>query len=174
MNLSIDTSKTATPAKPARLTYAMVKATLAAIGVSINPNDWNEYRVNVRGADPEQAQFAERGNTQEDQQFALREALQIGQAMAACEEAAIVKAANEARKAATVTTPTKYRLGSSGLVYAPGIVAYAVNGFAFKSDRAKLVKLIADCWSIPAHAATALLSKSAPYEIENEAVVFTA
>jgi hypothetical protein len=65
-----------------------------------------------------------------------------------------------------------YRLGSSGLVYAPGVVAWAINGYAFKRDRKSMRDVIAKTWSVPNDAADALLSKKVPYTIDDEAVVF--
>lgn len=172
MNLSANTTPAAaSSATPARLTFAKVRAALADIGVSIAPNDWNEYRVNARGNDPEEAALIDRGHTREDQQHALEEALMEGRAMAERERVSPVAAAVVAAKAKGA--PVTYRLGSSGFVHAPGIVAYAVNGYVFKSDRAKMVKLIADCWSIPLDASAALLSKASPYHLDGETVVFT-
>lgn len=67
-----------------------------------------------------------------------------------------------------------YNLGSSPMFYAPGIVAWAINGYAFKRDRKVMVKVIADGWNIPRDAAVALLSKKVPYEIKGEVVSFSA
>jgi len=65
-----------------------------------------------------------------------------------------------------------YRLGSSPAIYAPGIVAWAINGYAFKRDRANMVRVLTDGWKLPKDAAKALLSKSVPYKVEDETVVF--
>lgn len=70
--------------------------------------------------------------------------------------------------------PQTYRLGSNGVFYAPGIVAWAINGYAFKRDRDAMVNVIVAGWHIPEAAAHALLSKAVPYEIDGEVVVFTA
>jgi len=67
-----------------------------------------------------------------------------------------------------------YRLGSSPLVHAPGIVAWARNGYAFPKDRKAMTRVIADTWSIPASAAKALLSGKSPFTVEGETVVFSA
>lgn len=69
---------------------------------------------------------------------------------------------------------TRYRLGSSGLVHAPGIVAWAINGYAFKKDRKHLLTVITNTWKIPEEAAHALLNKTVPYEVDGEVVVFEA
>ena len=72
-----------------------------------------------------------------------------------------------------------YRLGSSPMVHAPGVVAWAINGYAFKRDRANMVRVICEGWQgVPEHAAHALLSKRAAFTIEDSAqgdvVVFEA
>ena len=66
-----------------------------------------------------------------------------------------------------------YRLGSNQMVFAPGMVEWAINGAAFKKDRAKMVNVIAATWSVPKDAATALLTQKIPYTIEEETVVFS-
>jgi hypothetical protein len=68
----------------------------------------------------------------------------------------------------------KYKLGSNEAVYAPGMVAWAINGAAFKSDAPQMIKVIAAGWNVPAEAAKALVMKKVPYKIEGEAVVFEA
>jgi hypothetical protein len=65
-----------------------------------------------------------------------------------------------------------YRLGSNSFVSAPGIVAWAINGYAFKRDRENMI-LVISSWGVPREAAKALLSKSVPYTVEGETVVFT-
>ncbi len=67
-----------------------------------------------------------------------------------------------------------YRLNSNGLIFAPGMVAWAMNGYRFKRDRSNMVKVIADGWNIPKEAVEALLSGQVPHTIEKETVVFTA
>jgi len=67
-----------------------------------------------------------------------------------------------------------YRLGSSPMIYAPGIVAWAINGYAFKRDRANMVRVLCDGWKIPEQAAHELLSKRAAHTIDGETVVFSA
>jgi hypothetical protein len=68
----------------------------------------------------------------------------------------------------------KYNLGSSEAVYAPGVVAFAINGAHFKKDAPMLIKMVADCWSVPLPAAKALVMKKVPYKVEGEKVVFVA
>lgn len=68
---------------------------------------------------------------------------------------------------------TTYRLGSSPAVHTPGIIAWAINGYHFEDDRPQLRKVIVDTYSLPETAADQLLSKSVPYSIEGETVIFT-
>lgn len=68
---------------------------------------------------------------------------------------------------------TTYRLGSSPAVHTPGIIAWAINGYHFEDDRPQLRKVIVDTYSLPETAADQLLSKSVPYSIDGETVVFT-
>ena len=71
-------------------------------------------------------------------------------------------------------TDRTYRLGSSPMVYAPGITVWARSGYLFPKDRPQMVKIISETWSIPQDAAHDLLSGSAPYTIDGETVVFSA
>lgn len=67
-----------------------------------------------------------------------------------------------------------YRLGSNELVHAPGVIAWAINGYAFKRDRAALRRVIVDGWpGVPAAAARQLLSGSLPYTVHGDTVVFS-
>jgi hypothetical protein len=66
-----------------------------------------------------------------------------------------------------------YRLGSSGFVSAPGLVAWAINGYAFKADRKKLLAVMQAWQGVPDDALKALLSKEVPFTVEDEAVVFS-
>jgi hypothetical protein len=59
------------------------------------------------------------------------------------------------------------------MVYAPGIVKWAMSGYWNKPDRKQLEKVIAEGWKIPVEAARALLSKTVPFTVEGETVVFT-
>lgn len=69
--------------------------------------------------------------------------------------------------------PKTYRLASSGLVYTPGLIAWAINGYAFKEDRDGILRIICTTYSIPLRAAEALLSETVPYTVEDGAVIFT-
>jgi len=39
-----------------------------------------------------------------------------------------------------------YRLGSSPLVHAPGLIAWAINGYAFPRDRTVILRVVTDTW----------------------------
>lgn len=69
---------------------------------------------------------------------------------------------------------TTYKLGSSKMVYAPGMVAWAKNGYVFKKDRKAILGVITGGWGVPIAAAKALLSGKVAYKVEGEVVVFTA
>lgn len=68
---------------------------------------------------------------------------------------------------------TTYRLASNGLCHTPGILAWAINGYAFPRDRARLTAVFVDGYGLPKPAAKALLSGDAPHTIEGDSVVFT-
>jgi hypothetical protein len=68
---------------------------------------------------------------------------------------------------------TTYRLGSSGLCYAPGIISWAQNGYGFKKDRAAMLRIVVEGWKVPVPAAKALLERKVSFTVEGEAVVFT-
>lgn len=68
-----------------------------------------------------------------------------------------------------------YRLGSSQSVHAPGLIAWAINGYAFERDRATLHKVIVDSWpGVTESAAHQLLSGKASFTVDGDTVVFTA
>jgi len=67
---------------------------------------------------------------------------------------------------------TTYRLGSAPMIHTPGMVRWAVNGYAFQSDRKYLTNIFTEGWGIPADAAKKLLSGRVPYTVEGETVVF--
>lgn len=73
---------------------------------------------------------------------------------------------------------TTYSLQSSPLIYAPGILRWAMNGYNFKKDRKYLRRVFTEGWTgLPDDAVDALLSGKVPYTLEgekgNENVVFT-
>jgi hypothetical protein len=71
-------------------------------------------------------------------------------------------------------TAVKYVLGSNEMVYAPGIVEWAINGAHFKKDVPVVTKVIAEGWGVPVEVAKALVTGKVPYKVEGEAVVFVA
>lgn len=66
----------------------------------------------------------------------------------------------------------RYRLQSGPMVFAPGLIAWAINGYHFKRDQAAMLRVVTATWGVPKGAAKALLSKQVPYTVEEEAVVF--
>jgi hypothetical protein len=62
-----------------------------------------------------------------------------------------------------------YRLGSSALVHAPGVVKFAIAQFRWEPEQ--MLDAIV-CWRVPRAAARALLSGEVPYTVEGQAVVF--
>lgn len=64
----------------------------------------------------------------------------------------------------------QYRLGSSTMCHAPGIIAWAINGYKFKEDRDNILNVVL-AWDIPEQVAKDLLSEKIPYTVEDESVV---
>lgn len=67
-----------------------------------------------------------------------------------------------------------YRLGSSEMICAPGMVRWAINGAFFKKDRPQMIEVIRRGWNVPQDAAAALVTGKVPYTVEDETVVFEA
>lgn len=67
-----------------------------------------------------------------------------------------------------------YNLQSATMVSAPGLIAWAINGAKFERDRAQMVRIVADTWSIPNPAAEALVTGKVPFTVSGETVTFTA
>lgn len=62
-----------------------------------------------------------------------------------------------------------YSLASNGMIYTPGIVRWAINGYHFPKDRAKLRRVFTEGWQgVPDKAIDALLSGKVPYTLEGE------
>ena len=68
-----------------------------------------------------------------------------------------------------------YNLTSTPLINTPGLVAWGVSGYHFKSDRKAIRRVFVDGYSLPEAAADALLSGKVPYSVndENATVSFT-
>jgi hypothetical protein len=67
---------------------------------------------------------------------------------------------------------TTYRLASADFVNAPGLIAWAINGYAFEKDRRVLRDIVSKTWGIPDEATDALLLKRVPFTVENGTVIF--
>lgn len=68
-----------------------------------------------------------------------------------------------------------YRLQSSPVVYAPGIIVWARSGYFHEPDQAMLRGVIVKTWSgIPEDVVGQVLSGTLPYTVEGETVVITA
>lgn len=66
-----------------------------------------------------------------------------------------------------------YNLGSSPLVHAPGLVAWAINAYAFRRDQNITLRVVTETWpGFPAEHARLLLAKSRPYKVDGETVIF--
>lgn len=66
-----------------------------------------------------------------------------------------------------------YRLGSSPLVHAPGLVAWAINAYAFPRDHEITLRVVTETWpGFPAQHAWLMLTKTLPYTINGETVIF--
>lgn len=62
-----------------------------------------------------------------------------------------------------------YRLKSSPAASAPGLIRWAINGYAFPEDQKILLNIVCVAFpSIPAEAIEQLLSKAVPFSVEEE------
>jgi hypothetical protein len=73
---------------------------------------------------------------------------------------------------ATKATSKVYSLGSNSLVYAPGIIRWAINGAKFTDDRKRMIHIVASTWGIPKFAAEQLITQKVPFTVVNDAVRF--
>ncbi|GAA4134601.1 hypothetical protein ACFFTN_13195 [Aminobacter aganoensis] len=65
-----------------------------------------------------------------------------------------------------------YKLGSSSLVHAPGLIAWAINAYVFPRDRAAILRVVTDTWpGLPADSARRLLTGEQAYRIEDDTIV---
>ena len=69
--------------------------------------------------------------------------------------------------------PTTYNLGSNPLVCAPGVFVWLQS--LHLSDPDKAESILAQTWSLPPEAASAVMNREVPYEIDHdkEVVSFT-
>jgi hypothetical protein len=65
-----------------------------------------------------------------------------------------------------------YRLGSSPLVNAPGLIEWAINAYAFPRDRAVILRVVTETWpGLPEEHAVLLLSRAVSYNLDGDIVV---
>lgn len=65
-----------------------------------------------------------------------------------------------------------YRLGSSPLVHAPGLIEWAINAYAFPRDRAAILRVVTETWpGLPDTHAMLLLSRGLAYRLDHDTVV---
>lgn len=70
---------------------------------------------------------------------------------------------------------TTYRLGSSPVVHTPGVIEWAINAYSFEEDRQRMLNTVSATFAeVPRAAIEQLLSKTVPYTVEGETVVFNA
>lgn len=68
---------------------------------------------------------------------------------------------------------TTYKLRASSMVYTPGLLRWAMNGYHFEKDRAYIRSVFTKGWGLPDEAAGALLSGAVPYTVlDDDTVVF--
>lgn len=73
-----------------------------------------------------------------------------------------------------VPAQTTYRLHSSPMQHTPGVIAWAINGYAFPKDRSMLIKVVKTGFAgVPAFAIQQLLSGAVSHTVEGDVVVFT-
>ena len=65
---------------------------------------------------------------------------------------------------------SKFVLGSSPMIHTPGILRWAINGYAFKRDRKNILNVFTSGWpTVPVDALKAVLAKQLPVIINEEA-----
>lgn len=74
---------------------------------------------------------------------------------------------------ATATESKTYRLASTEMVSAPGLLRWAINGYKFKRDRKQMLDVMAS-WPVPREALRKLLAEEVSYTVEGDVVIFTA
>lgn len=69
----------------------------------------------------------------------------------------------------------QFRLSSAPMVYTPGVLKWAINGYKTPQDRKNVRAVIVAGWpSLPANVVDGLLTESIPFVVEGEDVVFEA
>lgn len=65
-----------------------------------------------------------------------------------------------------------YRLGSSPLVHAPGLIEWAINAYAFPRDRAVVLRVVTETWpGLPEEHASLVLSRALSYNLDDDTVI---
>lgn len=67
---------------------------------------------------------------------------------------------------------SKIRLVSTPMVYTPGVIAWAKNGYQFPRDRKKIVKIITESFGLTPECAHDLLSGRVEYKLNDDSVEF--
>lgn len=65
-----------------------------------------------------------------------------------------------------------YRIQSSPLLYMPGIMNWAINGYKFDKDRAAIRRVLTDGCNMTQECADALLSERVPFVVVGEDIEF--
>jgi hypothetical protein len=69
-----------------------------------------------------------------------------------------------------------YKIHSSSIAHAPGILKWAINGYAFKEDRKKLLRVFTHGFDhsgqVPEEVFDRLLKGEIPYTVDGDTVVF--
>lgn len=65
----------------------------------------------------------------------------------------------------------RYKLQSAEFVYAPGLIAWAINGAKFPKDRDQMAKVISATWNLTAEIGMGIVMETIPYTIDGETVI---
>jgi hypothetical protein len=65
-----------------------------------------------------------------------------------------------------------YRINSSPLLYMPGILNWAINGYKFNRDREAIRRVLTEGCNMTDECADALLSERVPFVVVDDAVEF--
>jgi hypothetical protein len=79
----------------------------------------------------------------------------------------------ERKKTMTTTLKKTHRLGSNSLVFAPGILRWAIGGYRFRKDRPKLRELMRSWPGLTDKQWHDVLSGKVPYTVDGDTVVIT-
>jgi hypothetical protein len=65
---------------------------------------------------------------------------------------------------------SKYTLGSSGLIHAPGFLAWVIRGYQ-TGDKSHFLSLLTNGWGLPLDVATQVASGELPYKTDGDTVI---